>query len=47
MGIALKSVDFFWQDGHFYYNNPANPWAWEIENGFLRLIESKLASNSL
>jgi hypothetical protein len=26
MGIALiESVDYFWQDGHFYYINPANP----------------------
>ena len=26
----IVSVDCFWQDGHFYYINPANPWAWEI-----------------
>jgi cysteine synthase len=26
-GYMLRSG--FWQDGHFYYSNPANPRAWE------------------
>jgi hypothetical protein len=24
-GDCNKSVDCFWQDGHFYYINPVNP----------------------
>jgi hypothetical protein len=27
MGDCIESVDYFWQDSHFYYINPANPWA--------------------
>jgi len=27
---CIESVDCFWQDGHFYNINLANPWAWEI-----------------
>jgi hypothetical protein len=22
---CMESIDCFWQDGHFYYTNPANP----------------------
>jgi hypothetical protein len=29
-GNCIESVDCFWQDNHFYYIHPANPWAWEI-----------------
>jgi len=29
-GDCIEFVDCFWQNGHFYYINPANPWAWEI-----------------
>jgi hypothetical protein len=29
-GDCIESVDCFWQDRHFYYIDPANPWAWEI-----------------
>ena len=29
-GDCIDSVDFFWQDGHFYYINAANPRSWEI-----------------
>jgi hypothetical protein len=29
-GDHIESVDCFWQDIHFYYIDPANPWAWEI-----------------
>ena len=29
-GYCIESVDCFWQDGHFYFINSANPWAWEI-----------------
>ena len=24
-GDCIESVDYFWQGGHFYYINPANP----------------------
>ena len=24
-GDCIESVDCFWQDRHFYYNDPANP----------------------
>ena len=27
---CIESVDCFLQEGHFYYINPANSWAWEI-----------------
>jgi hypothetical protein len=27
---CIESVDCFWQDGHFSYINPDNPWAWEV-----------------
>lgn len=27
---CIDSVDGIWQDGHFYYINPTNPWAWDI-----------------
>jgi hypothetical protein len=30
MGLGIESVDYFQPDGHFYYINPANPWACEI-----------------
>ena len=29
-GDYTESVDCFWKDGHFYYINPADPWAWKI-----------------
>jgi len=29
-GDRIESVDCFRQNGHLYYINPANPWAWEI-----------------
>ena len=29
-GDCIESIDCFWQDSHFDYINPANPWAWEI-----------------
>jgi hypothetical protein len=27
---CIESVDCFWQDGHFYYINPAKPWIWKF-----------------
>ena len=44
-GDCIESVDCFWQDGHFYYINPDNPWAWkiipssEISDFFLQRLE--------
>jgi hypothetical protein len=29
-GDCIGSLDCFQQDGHFYYINSANPWAWKI-----------------
>ena len=29
-GDCIESTDCFLQDGHFYYINPTNPWAWKI-----------------
>jgi hypothetical protein len=29
-GDCVEYVDCFWQGGHFYCVNSANPWAWEI-----------------
>jgi hypothetical protein len=41
MGITLN-LDSIWQDGYFYYINPANPWAWEIFPSFEMFFNSFL-----
>ena len=50
-GDCIESVDCFRQDRHFYYINPANPWAWEIFpsseisfNFFLQRLEESFLS---
>jgi hypothetical protein len=42
-GDCIESVDCFWQDGHFYYTNPDNPWVWNISPSskiFLQFLSS-------
>jgi len=47
-GDCIESVHCFWQNGHLFYINPANPWAWKIFpsseiflNLFLQRLELK------
>lgn len=42
----VESVDCFWKDGHFYYVNTTDPWAWDIFSRSFHLLISFSSSFS-